>query len=92
MIIRWTDAARIDLDRFYSFLAPYDVEAADKLLDLLIGAPEKLLNFPRRGPRLTGFGPRQIHEFSVGNYRVRYELDGDELRVVRVFHVREDRF
>jgi plasmid stabilization system protein ParE len=92
VIIRWTAAAKVDLARFHTFLAPYDEDAANALLDLLVEAPEALLSFPRRGVKLTEFEPRQIHEFHVGSYRLRYELVGDELRVVRVFHVREDRF
>jgi plasmid stabilization system protein ParE len=90
--MRWTAAAKLDLARFHRFLAPHDEDAAGRLLDLLIAAPESLRSFPRRGRRLSEFEPRHIHEFPVGNYRLRYELDRDELRVIRVFHVRADRF
>jgi plasmid stabilization system protein ParE len=90
--IRWTAKAGEDLSRLYGFLAKHDADAADEVLDSLIEAPERLVSFPRRGWRLTEFEPRQVHEYHIGNYRMRYELVGEEIRVVRVFHAREDRF
>ena len=92
MTIFWAAAAQSDLARIYDFLAQYDLQAADSALELLISSPEELLDFPRRGPRLSEFDPREVREFRIGAYVMRYELAGTDLRVLRMFHVREDRY
>jgi plasmid stabilization system protein ParE len=92
MRIFWSLAAQTDLDRIHSFLARHDSDAAATVLDALIEAPEALLDFPRRGSRLSEFDPREVREFRVRSYLVRYELGPRGLFVLRLFHVREDRF
>lgn len=91
MIIIWSAAAKADLGRLYDFLAEVDQVAADKVLDRLLEAPERLLPFPRRGSRLSEFGLREVRELRVGRYLVRYELSELDIRVLRLFHAREDR-
>ena len=91
MIICWSPAARADLDRLHDFLAEYSFEIADAALDLLIEAPKALLDFPRRGSRLTDFEPREVRELRVGTYLLRYELRAEEILIVRIFHARENR-
>lgn len=92
MTIRWSREARDDVDRLVDFVAAYDpVRATDIELGLQ-QAPRKLLDFPRRGPRLSEFDPREVREYRVGNYLLRYELAGAEIVVLRFFHAREDRF
>jgi plasmid stabilization system protein ParE len=92
MRISWSTAAQSDLGRLHDFLAEHDLDAADQALDILIEAPEVLLDFPRRGPRLTRFEGQEIRELKVGDYVLRYELSGVEIKVLRLFHGREDRF
>ena len=92
MRILWSGAAWADVDRLHGFLAEHDVDAADAVLDRLINAPSALLSFPRRGPRLSEFDPREVREFRVGHYLLRYELMGTDLIVLKFFHAREDRF
>lgn len=92
MRILWSAAAQADLGRLHSFLARHDLDAADASLDILVEAPEALLDFPRRGSRLSEFDPREVREFRVGSYLLRYELAGTDIFVLRFFHSREDRF
>jgi plasmid stabilization system protein ParE len=92
MRIVWSSAAWADVDRLHAFLAEHDPDAADAVFDRLANAPSALLDFPRRGPRLSEFDPRDVREFRVGNYLLRYELVGKDLFVLRYFHAREDRF
>lgn len=92
MRISWSAAAQSDLGRLHDFLARHDLDAADEALDILIEAPEVLLDFPRRGPRLSTFEHQEIRELKVGDYVLRYELAGAEIKVLRLFHGREDRF
>lgn len=92
MRILWSAEAQYDLGRIHTFLARHDLDAADSTFDVLVAAPEALLDFPRLGSRLNQYEPREVREFRVGNYLLRYELSETDLIVVRVFHAREDRF
>jgi plasmid stabilization system protein ParE len=92
VIIRWSFEARDDVDRLADFVAAYDQALAGEIEQELEQSPKKLLNFPRRGSRLSEFDPREIREFRVRNYLLRYELSGTDIFVLRFFHAREDRF
>lgn len=78
MTVIWSSRAWADVDRLHAFLAEHDIDAADSVFDRLSHAPEALLSFPRRGPRLSEFHPREVREIRVGNYLLRYELAGTE--------------
>jgi plasmid stabilization system protein ParE len=92
VIIRWTHRALEDVDRLADFVAAYDPLRAREIEDRLAEAPKRLLQFPRRGSRLSGFELREVREFRVGDYLLRYELAGSEIFVLRFFHARENRF
>lgn len=92
MSIRWSEQARGDVDRLVDFLAADDPVLADDIERQLEQAPKKLLNFPRRGPRLSEFDPREVREHRVARYIMRYELTDADILVLRFFHAKEDRF
>jgi plasmid stabilization system protein ParE len=92
MKITWSSDAQTDVGRLYRFLAQHDLHAADSIFDRLVEAPELLLDFPRRGSRLSDFDPREVREFRVDNYLLRYELVGGDIFILRFFHGRENRF
>lgn len=92
MRIVWSAAAWGDVDRLHAFLTERDLDVADAVLDRLTKAPEMLLDFPRRGSRLSELDPREVREFRVGRHLLRYELDGEKIHVLRFFHARENRF
>ena len=92
MRIVWSSAAWTDVDRLHAFLAEHDLDAADAVFDRLANSPTALLNFPRRGPRLSQFDPREVREYRVGNYLLRYELAGTDIFVLRFFHAKGGRF
>jgi plasmid stabilization system protein ParE len=91
-MIRWSSEARDDVDRLADFATAYDPLRATEIERELSEAPKRLLQFTRRGPRLSEFDPRDVREFRVGNYLLRYEIAGTEIVVLRFFHPREDRF
>ncbi len=91
MIVEWADEALDDVERLYSFLAAVDFEAAAEVAERLEAAPNKLISFPRIGARLEGLNPREVRRLIVGNYELRYEIFGEVIYVVKVFHTREDR-
>ena len=58
----------------------------------LRAAPACLLRGnPRLDPRLEGFAPREVRRLFVGDYELRYEIQGEAIIVVRLWHTREDR-
>jgi len=90
--VRWSSEARDDVDRLADFVAAHDQILAGEIEQELSQAPKRLLDFPRRGSRLSEFDPREVREFRVGSYLLRYELVGADIFVLRFFHAREDRF
>lgn len=92
MTIRWSSEARDDVDRLADFVAAYDPLRASEIEQELNQAPKSLVQFPRRGPRLSEFDPQEVREYRVGKYLLRYELVEAEIFVLRFFHAREDRF
>lgn len=91
MRVIWSTSAWADIDRLHAFLAERDIDAADEAFEKLANAPTALLRFPRRGPRLSEFDPREVREYRVGHYLLRYELAGGDVFVLRFFHAREAR-
>jgi plasmid stabilization system protein ParE len=91
MRIIWSTSAWADIDRLHAFLAEHDADAADEVFDRLATAPSTLLSFPRRGSRVSEFDPREVREYRVGRYLLRYELTSAQIIVLRFFHAREDR-
>ena len=91
MQIRWTRKAQSDLVRLYEFLAPVNRQAAAHTVQSLTRAPDALRENPRLGEQLFQFEPREIRRIQVGHYEMRYEVAGDKLYILRLWHSREDR-
>jgi plasmid stabilization system protein ParE len=80
-----------DVDRVIEFVATYDASLAAEIDGELENSPADLIPFPRRGSRLSEFEPREVREFRVRRYLMRYEVTRTDLIVLRIFHAREDR-
>jgi plasmid stabilization system protein ParE len=91
VIVEWADEALFDIDRLYSFLAGVDVAAATRVAIQLDSAPSKLLSHPHMGARLEGFASREVRRIIVGKYEMRYDVLGDVIYILRIWHSREDR-
>lgn len=91
MRVRWTLQARLDLARFEEFLRPKSARAAARVVQLLIAAPQQLVDHPRMGERLKNPGNLELRRFLVDDYELQYEVLPDEIRIARVFHMREER-
>jgi plasmid stabilization system protein ParE len=90
--VRWSIEARDDVDRLVDFIAVHDPILAGEIEQELSQVPKRLLDFPRRGSRLGDFDPREVREFRVRSYLMRYEVTATDIIVLRFFHAREDRF
>ncbi len=40
---------------------------------------------------LDGYSSREVRSLIIGDYEVRYEIAGNELLILRIWHAREDR-
>ena len=91
MELKWSGKAVSDLSRLHAFLSPVNPRVAAALVRSLVAAPERLLVHPRLGEKLDEFEPREVRRILVGNYEMRYEIQGDIVHVLRLWHAREDR-
>lgn len=51
---------------------------------------EPAASFPRIGRIVPEFGSEDLRELIVDNFRIVYEIDGETLRVLSVFHAAMD--
>lgn len=91
MELKWTSKALYDLARLHAFLALVSKPAAARAVQALVKAPTNLLTHPRIGEQLFQFEPREVRRLLVGEYEVRYEISGETIYVLRIWHTREDR-
>jgi plasmid stabilization system protein ParE len=89
--VRWTPRAAFDLRRLHNFLADKNPRAADKILQVLARGPDRLKDFPRMGMRLEQFDEGEVRRIILGDYEMRYEIDGETIWILQVWHCREDR-
>lgn len=91
MTLKWTSKALSDLVRLHEFLAPVNPRAAAQTVQSLAAAPARLRDNPRIGERLQEFEPREVRRILVGRYEMRYEIQGTDVYVLRLWHTREER-
>jgi plasmid stabilization system protein ParE len=91
MKVDWSPKAIDDLARLHDFLAPANPPAAAAAIQALVRAGERLAAMPRTGERLERYAPREVRRLIVAGYELRYEVKGDDVIVLRVWHAREER-
>ena len=91
MDLKWNRRAQSDLVRLHGFLDPVNPSAAARVMQQLTAAPLRLLAHPRLGEWLEEFSPREVPRIFVGPYEVRYEILGEYMIMLRLWHGREDR-
>ena len=91
MALRWTTSARADLVRLYEFLEPVNSRAAALAVRHIVAGVKRIPARPRLGQRLRQFAGREVRRLLIGDYEIRYELAGQDVFLLRIFHTREDR-
>ena len=92
--LRWTVFAKADLDNLWFHIAQGNVKAADEYLSGLELAALRHAATPEMGrhePELSERLADSIRSFRFRNHRLYYALRPDEVRVIRILHVRQDR-
>jgi len=83
----WLPEARKDVVRIVSYIAEYNVEAAQRIREALDASTIYATHFPymyRVSRRMPG-----VREISVHPYRVLYRVTSSRIEVVAVVHVRQ---
>jgi toxin ParE1/3/4 len=73
-----------DVWRAYDYVMEFNPRAAQQMADALLSAGDSLEQFPHRGRPVRGTGMREL--VSVDPYIIRYEVDGDDVVILRVRH------
>jgi plasmid stabilization system protein ParE len=85
--VTWTAPALEDLHEIWAFIARDSELAADGVVARVLGASERLAEFPISGRMVPEKESEAVREIIVGSYRVMYEiLSDDEIEVVAVIH------
>lgn len=90
MKLQFSRAAITDLIRLRAFIAEHNPTAAQRISKNLRGAITNLVDMPRIGRPVENIRG-EICELIFGRYVVRYEIRGDFLYILRVWHGKEDR-
>jgi plasmid stabilization system protein ParE len=80
----WRAAARADLVRIVRYVAEENPVAARQAARELVLAGDSLSIFPRRGRRGRVPGTREL--VTVQPYIIVYEIDGESVTILRVWH------
>ncbi|MDI7773763.1 type II toxin-antitoxin system RelE/ParE family toxin [Asticcacaulis sp. EMRT-3] len=89
--LRWLSVSQRDLLRLHAFLKAVNPDAAKRIVKMLDAAIKTLPEYPQKGLRLDDYAPREVRSLVIGDYEVRYEIAADELIILRIWHMREDR-
>jgi plasmid stabilization system protein ParE len=89
--LAWSARSVDDLARLHEFLAPVNPQAAAQVVQRLTAAANRLLDQPRIGEKLERYDPREVRRLLVAKYEIRYEVRGQNIFIVRIWHTREDR-
>ncbi|MGC9755032.1 type II toxin-antitoxin system RelE/ParE family toxin [Escherichia coli] len=79
------------LESLPDFLVLASKPAAARTVQSLTQAPVILLTHPRMREQLFQFEPGEVRRIFAGEYEIRYELNGQTIYVLRLWHTRENR-
>jgi len=91
--IVWTEAAQVDLERHYDFLAANAPEVAARVVQAIVSAAESLAQNPRRGAiveQASGLRKLLIRFGKVG-FVLHYIILESDVVILRIYHGREQR-
>lgn len=88
-VIHWTDEALDQALKIREYLSVTSVEYAVQVIDTLFSRIDQLVAFPFSGPLYAKAGLQQIRELLVRPYKVIYEVTDRQIRILAVFHQRQ---
>ena len=90
MRVEWTEAASNDLDRLHAYIAADSPHYAMQFVARILGAVDRLENFPQIGRPVPEAERRDIRELLFRNYRIIYLIEPDRIRILSVIHGSRD--
>jgi len=87
--VRRTKQADADLDEISLHIALDNVAAAERLMERIEAAEDRLGEFPQIGQARPEIRP-DLRRWPVGAYLVFYRVDDEDVRIVRVVHGARD--
>lgn len=94
--VRWSEAARHDLDDIIDYIAGDNSLNAERVLDRLEDQAASLEHFAERGRRIPELAPRKRsqrtnwRELLVRPWRIVYAIEGDMVLVLAIVDGRRD--
>jgi plasmid stabilization system protein ParE len=89
----WLKEAQADVERLFLFLKGKNSKVAHNILALFKKGSEMLATFPEFGTLMDDDTKRRelFLRFGSGAYILRYQIDGDKVVMIRVWHSKEQR-
>jgi len=84
--VRWTPQALDDLDAICLFIARDAPQVAAVFADRAFRATDRLIDHPHLGRIVPELEIETIREIILGNYRIIYRIQEDQIHVVTVHH------
>ncbi len=84
--VKWTPQALDDLEAICLFIARDAPQIAAVFADRAFRATDHLSSFPRSGRTVPELDREDIREIILGNYRLIYRIQEDEVQVITVHH------
>jgi len=88
--VAWTSLSRDGLDEVLEYIAEDSPEAATKVLAVVLGVAESLAVFSDRGRVVPELHDQSIREVFVYSYRMIYEVQPNEVRILAFIHGARD--
>lgn len=81
--------AQADMDAIWSYVAEWDHAAADRIIDRITQATDRLVDYPRSGRLHPDIG-KDWRSVSARPYVIFYQLARDRIEILRVMHGAQD--
>jgi len=82
----WSAEALRDIDEIATFIARDSPDQAALFVARLIEATDRLVDHPRSGRVIPELESEDCREVIVAPYRIMYQIDHDQVLIVRVQH------
>ena len=84
--LSWTEEAAESLRDIFDFIAQNRPRTAERTIESIVNKVDSLAASPSSGQRYPYAEGADVHQLTYGHFRIAYELVGDHVIVLGVFH------